>query len=90
MQLVALRHIEMVGELAVFQAVVSSAVESVLRRSPNNTARVVVVGELVTKFQKVEDRRSWLERPTARIYDLPLGPPPGRAWLADHLSEVIR
>jgi hypothetical protein len=90
MRLVALRHIEMVGELAVFRAAVSSAMESVLRRSPDNTARAVVVGELVTKFQKVEDRCSWLEWPTARIYDLPLGPPPGRAWLADHLSEAVR
>jgi hypothetical protein len=42
------------------------------------------------KFQKMEDRCSRLERPTMRIYDLLLGPPAGRARLADHLDEVVR
>jgi hypothetical protein len=37
----------------------------------------------------MEDRRSWLERPTMRIYDLLLGPPAGRARLADHLDEAV-
>jgi hypothetical protein len=32
--------------------------------------------ELVTKFQKLEERHSWLERPTVRICDLLLRPPP--------------
>jgi hypothetical protein len=41
------------------------------------------------KFQKMEDRCSRLERPTMRIYDLLLGPPAGRARLADHLDEVV-
>jgi hypothetical protein len=38
----------------------------------------------------VERHRSKLERPTARICDLLLGPPPDRAWLADHLDEAAR
>jgi hypothetical protein len=68
----------------------SSTVESVLRRSLGNTARAVVVGELVAKFQKVEDRCSQLERTDARIYDLLLGPLPDWAWLADCLNEATR
>jgi hypothetical protein len=57
-------------------------------RSPNDTFHVEVVGELVAKFQKLEERRSQLERPVVRIYDLLLGPPPGRARLTDCLDEV--
>jgi hypothetical protein len=64
MRLAALRHIEIVGELTVFQAAVSSIMESVLGRSPVNTALAVVVGELVAEFQKFEDRRSRLELPS--------------------------
>jgi hypothetical protein len=52
--------------------------ESVLGRSPGNTAHAVIVGELVTKFQKVEDHHSWLEQPAMGIYDPLLGPLPGR------------
>jgi hypothetical protein len=88
MRLAALRHTEVAGELAAFWAAVSSAAVSVLGRSPGNTSRVEVVGELVTEFQKVEGRRSKLEWPTARIYDLLLRPPPGRAWLAGRLDEA--
>jgi hypothetical protein len=50
MRLAALRHTEMAGELAVLWAAVSSATESVLGRSPNNTFRLEVVGELVVEF----------------------------------------
>jgi hypothetical protein len=64
MRLAALRHIEIVGELTAFQAAVSSIMESVLGRSPGNTALAVVVGELVAEFQKFEDRRSRLELPS--------------------------
>jgi hypothetical protein len=53
----ALHHSEMVGELAALHAVVSSIVELVLSRSPNDTFRVEVVGELVGEFQKLEEQR---------------------------------
>jgi hypothetical protein len=77
----------MAGELTVFRVVVSSATESVLGRSLGDTSRVEVVGELTTEFHKVEDQCSRLERPVVRICDLLLGPPPGRAQLADRLDE---
>jgi hypothetical protein len=88
MRLAALRHIEMVEEHAVPQAVVSSATKSVLGRSPNENFHVEVVGELVAEFQRVEERISRLERPAVRIYDLLIGPPTSRVWLADHLDEA--
>jgi hypothetical protein len=47
-----------------------------------------VVGELVAKFQKLEEQCSRLERPTMRICDLLLRPPPGRTRLTDHLNEA--
>jgi hypothetical protein len=43
MPLAALQHTEMAGELTMFQAAVSSAAESVLGRSPDDTSRVEVV-----------------------------------------------
>jgi hypothetical protein len=79
----------MVRELAAFRVVVSSAVELVLGHSPNNVAHAEVVGELVAELHRVEGHRVKLERPTAKICDLLLGPPPGRAWLADHLEEAV-
>jgi hypothetical protein len=88
MQASAIRHIEMAGELATLQTAVSSAAESVLGRSPSDTFRVEVVGELVIEFKKMKVWRSRLERPTTRVCDLLLGPPPGRAWLGDHLDEA--
>jgi hypothetical protein len=90
MWLAALRHTEMVEELAALRAAVSSATQSVLGRSPNNTFHMEVVGELVTEFQKMEERCSRLERHAMRICDLLLGPPPGRARLADHLDKAAR
>jgi hypothetical protein len=50
---------------------------------------VEVVGELVDEFRKLEERHSQLERPGVRICDLLLGPPPGRARLADCLDEAV-
>jgi hypothetical protein len=50
MQLATIHHTEMAGELAVLQVVVSSAVELVLGRSPNEIFHVEVVGELVAEF----------------------------------------
>jgi hypothetical protein len=89
MRLATLHHNEMVRELAAFRAMVSTTVESVLRRSPNNVARAEVVGELVAELHRVEGHHSKLQRPTDKICDLQLRPPPGRAWLADHLEEVV-
>jgi hypothetical protein len=88
MRLVALCHTEMARELSVLRAAVSSAMELVLGHSPSGTVCMDVVDEFATKFQKMEDRRSWLERPAARIYDLLLGPPTCQARLADHLDEA--
>jgi hypothetical protein len=90
MRLAALHHTDRAGELAAFQAAVSSATELVLGRSPNNTTRAEVVGELATGFQKVEGHHLKLERHVAGICDLLLRPPLGRAWLVDHLDETTR
>jgi hypothetical protein len=78
MWIVALHHIKMVGELAMLWAAVSSVVEVTLGHSPNETFRVEVLGELVAKFQRLEERCSCLEQPGMRIYDLLLGPPSNR------------
>jgi hypothetical protein len=53
MRLAALRHTEMVGELAVLRAAVSSATKFVLGCSPSDTFRVEVEGELAAEFQKM-------------------------------------
>jgi hypothetical protein len=50
MRLAALHHTDMAGELTAFQAMVSSAVESVLGRSPSDTSRAEVVGKMATEF----------------------------------------
>jgi hypothetical protein len=88
MRLAALCHTEMVRELAVLWAAVSSAAESTLGCSPNEIFHVKVVGELIAEFQRLEERRSWLEWPVARICDLLLGPPPGWVRLVDRLDEA--
>jgi hypothetical protein len=88
MRLAAICHTEMVVELAAFWAAVSSTAESMLKRSASNIACTEVVGELAAEFQKVEGCRSKLERPAARICDLLLGPPSGRACLTDRLDEA--
>jgi hypothetical protein len=87
MRLVAL-HTEVVRDLTAFWVVVSSAVESLLGRSPGNNAHAEVVGELVTELQKVEGHHSKLEWPATRICDLLLRPSPSRPWLVDHLDEA--
>jgi hypothetical protein len=58
MQHATLRHTEMVEQFVTFQALLTSAAESMLGCSPSDTSCVELVGELVTKFQKVEGRRS--------------------------------
>jgi hypothetical protein len=65
-RLAALLHSKMAKELAMLRAMVSSTMESVHGRSPNDAFRVEVVGELAAEFQKIEDRRS-------RLSSLPLG-----------------
>jgi hypothetical protein len=67
---------------------VSSATESAIGCLPNDTIRMEVLGELVTEFQKLEEWCSRLKRPAVRICDLLLGPPPGRARLADHMDKA--
>jgi hypothetical protein len=79
----ALRHTEMDGELATFQAA-----ESVHGRSPDETFWVDVVGELAAEFWKLEELCSWLEQLGTRICDLLLGLPFGWARWADHLDEA--
>jgi hypothetical protein len=64
--------------------------ESMLGRSPSNTAPVQGGGELAVEFQKVEGHHSILEWPAIRICNLLLGPPPSWACLADHLDEAAR
>jgi hypothetical protein len=73
----------------VLRAVVSSIMEFTLGRSPDESVQVEVVYDLVTKFCKLEERRSRLEQPSARIYHLLLGSPSGRARLADRLEESV-
>jgi hypothetical protein len=81
-----LRHAMVIRELAARQAVVTSAMERVLRRSPDETSRVDVMNELTAKIQKLEELCSWLKGLGVRIYDLLLGPLPGQAQWADHLE----
>jgi hypothetical protein len=38
----------------------------------------------------MEDRRSWLVRPSTRIHNLLLGPPSGWAQLANRLDEALK
>jgi hypothetical protein len=69
---------------------VSSAAESVLKRSPGDTAHAEVLGELVAEFEKVEGQLSQLERPATRVCNLLIELPPGRVWLANRLDEAAR
>jgi hypothetical protein len=58
MRIATLYHTEMVRELVVLRATVSSAVEFVLRRSPNKTLRVEIVDEMIAEFCRQEEWRS--------------------------------
>jgi hypothetical protein len=79
MRATSLRHTEMADELTTLLALVSSTAKLGLGCSPNETSRVEVTNELVTKFQRREELCSWIEGPGVRIYDLLLGPPPSQA-----------
>jgi hypothetical protein len=72
-QIAALRHIKMVGELGMLRTVVSSTMEFVLARSPDETFWVEDADELVAKFWKLEEWHVWLEWPGMRICELLLG-----------------
>jgi hypothetical protein len=54
MWITALCHTEMAGEPAALRVAVSSTMEFVLGRSPDETLRVEVVDELVADFQHLE------------------------------------
>jgi hypothetical protein len=60
----------MAGELATLQIVVSSALEFALGCLPDQTIQVEVVNKMVAEFYKLEEQRSWLKWPGARICDL--------------------
>jgi hypothetical protein len=90
MQIAALCHTKLARELTAFQVALSSTVELALGRSPDETFRVDVVGELVAEFWKLEEWRSHLEEPSARICDLLLGPPTSQVRLVDRLEEAAR
>jgi hypothetical protein len=83
MRIATLHRAKMAGELAALQVVVSSASEFMFGCSPDEIFWVEVVEELIAEFQKQQERRSCLERLGMRIYDLILGPPSGRAQLAN-------
>jgi hypothetical protein len=55
MFIVALHHTEMAKQLAMLWAVVSSAAEFMLRRSPTKAFLAEVVDELVAEFRKQEE-----------------------------------
>jgi hypothetical protein len=61
MRVAALRHTEVVGELAMLWVVVSSATVLVLGRLLDETFRVEVMDELVAKFWRLEELCSRLE-----------------------------
>jgi hypothetical protein len=67
---------------------VSSAAESVLERSPDETFWVEVVGKLVAEFLRLQEQCSRLERPDMRIYDLLLGFLLCQAQWANRLTEA--
>jgi hypothetical protein len=88
MRVTALHLIGEVGGVTMLQAVVSSAAELVLGRSPDKTSRVEVMNELTANFRRLEELCSRLEGSGVRICDLLLGRPPGRARWADHLDKA--
>jgi hypothetical protein len=88
MQIAALYHTEMARELDTLRTMVSSTVQFVLRRLPDQTFRVLAVDEVLAEFRKLEDRRSWLEWPGVRIHDPLLGLPSNWAQLVNRLDEA--
>jgi hypothetical protein len=90
MRAAALRHADVVEELAVLQVVVSSIAKLVLGHSPDESFQVEVMDELVAKFQRLEELCSWLERPGMRISDPLLGPSLDQAQWADRQGKAAR
>jgi hypothetical protein len=85
----ALHHTKMVVELTALRATVSSTVELVLGRSPNETSWVEITNELVAKFWRREELLSRLEGTIAKVCELHLGTPPSQASWAYHLAEAV-
>jgi hypothetical protein len=79
----------MVVELTALRATVSSTVELVLGRSPNETSWVEITNELVAKFWRREELLSRLEGTIAKVCELHLGTPPSQASWAYHLAEAV-
>jgi hypothetical protein len=75
MRSTALCHTDIVRELAVLLAAVSSTAELVLGHSSDETFRVQVMDMLVAKLWRLEELYSQLERPGSTIYDLLHGTP---------------
>jgi hypothetical protein len=71
----ALRHTEMTVELTALRVTVSSTMEPVLGRSPNETSWVEVTNELVAKLWRREELLSRLEGTIANFCELHLDGP---------------
>jgi hypothetical protein len=63
--------------------------EFALVRLPDETFRVEVADDLVAKFRKLDERRSWYEQHGVRFYDLLHGPPSCWAQLAGRLDKAV-
>jgi hypothetical protein len=90
MQVAALRHTEMVGEVAAFQVSVSSAMELVPGCSSNETFQMEVGNEPISEFWRLEEQCSGLEGAITKICNLLLRLPPGQARWDDRLGEAAR
>jgi hypothetical protein len=72
----ALHHTKIARELTMLRVAVSSAVELVVVRPPNEASGMDVTNELVAEFQKLEELCSRLKGHAARIGKLLLTQPP--------------
>jgi hypothetical protein len=90
MRIASVCHTEMVGQLIVLQAAMSSTTQSVLGCSPTKAFWVDIVEELFNEFWEKAEWCSCLENFSMRIYDLILALPANRVRLADRLEEAVR
>jgi hypothetical protein len=79
----------MTGELIVLWVAVSSTVESIFGCLPGETFRMQVMGEVVAKFQRLEELCLRPGQLGTRICDLLLDPPLGQARWVDRVDEAI-
>jgi hypothetical protein len=71
----------MVGELAALRVSLSSTAESVLGCLPDEIFHIEVMGELGSKFQRLEEWFLWLQRVATKIWTCSLGHHPvGPDW----------